>query len=297
MDSINESKTFDNMYNIKDMKYYWELLKPRLGYLVVTTTFLGIYLSGTVDIANTFFTILGTFILSGGSATINQYLEWEVDSRMPRTKNRPIPSGKVTPRSALYFGIILILLGLLVLFFMVNTLTMVIGLASSFIYIAMYTPLKYKTALNTPIGAISGAIPPVMGLTSVTNKLDLQALFLFLILFFWQHPHFFALSWKYKDQYINGGFKMLSGKDNSGKISGFFMTITCIALLISTTVFKWVGFLGNIYLITSTLLGTYFLYSCLKFWRLPSEKNARKTFITSLIYFPLLLLFMFIDRV
>ncbi|HIL09156.1 MAG TPA: protoheme IX farnesyltransferase, partial [Candidatus Latescibacteria bacterium] len=190
---------------------YWTLTKPRIAFLVLVTAALGFFLGGKGIHAPWLFccALLGTGLAFCGSAVLNQYIERDVDGLMQRTRNRPLPTGRVKPMAALSFGFVLVLSGVFFLLFTVGLLTAFLALLSAFLYVVVYTPMKRQNWLNTSLGAIPGALPPVGGWTAATGTIDPGAIVLFLILFAWQHPHFYAIAWIFRDDYRCAGFKML----------------------------------------------------------------------------------------
>ena len=193
-----------------------ELTKIRIGFLVLTTTIIGFYLGaqGTFSSSLLFYTIIGTLLSSTGGSIINNVIEIDSDKKMDRTKNRVLPTKKISFQFALFLGVSCILLGLSTLYFKVNPLTALLSILTIALYLLVYTPLKRISWINTSIGAIPGAIPPLGGWTAATNSLDLGGIALFLILFFWQHPHFYAIAFMYKEDYAKAGLKMLPVVEN-----------------------------------------------------------------------------------
>src|SRR5882724_10911723 len=200
------------------MAVYADLTKARLTFLVVLTTLVGFYLgsSSPVNYWLMLHAVLGTALVASGASALNQLLEREHDAKMRRTKNRPLPSGRLQPTTVMVFGGVCSCAGLLWLALAVNLTTSVIGAVSLVSYLFIYTPLKRVTWLNTAVGAIPGALPPLMGWTAARGEITGEGWALFAILFFWQLPHFFAIAWIYKDEYAKAGFKMLPAIDPDG---------------------------------------------------------------------------------
>ena len=196
-----------------------ELTKVRIGFLVLTTTIIGFYLGaqGSFSYSLLLYTIIGTLFSSTGGSIINNVIEVDSDKKMDRTKHRVLPTNKISVNFALFLGLSFVVLGLSVLYFKVNTLTSILSLLTIALYLLVYTPLKRVSWINTSIGAIPGAIPPLGGWTAATNSLDLGGIALFLILFFWQHPHFYAIAFMYKEDYAKAGLKMLPVVNNGIK--------------------------------------------------------------------------------
>lgn len=265
------------------------LSKPRILVMVVLMTAAGYFLAAkTVDPLDTFLiTLLGTALSSGGAAALNNYLERDCDQRMGRTKTRPIPAGVVSPAEALAFGILMSLAGVVLLAWWINLLTGFLSLLTCFLYVLVYTPLKRVTWWNTVIGAIPGALPPMGGWAAATNELGAGAWIVFAILFVWQHPHFYAIAWMYKEDYARGGFKMLpvvypDGRRTFRQIIGFSLVLIPVSLLPF-----YFAMAGLVYAIGMCALGIAMLWVGLKLWRSHSVADARALLQASIIYLPL----------
>ena len=280
------------------VRSYVELTKPRIMTMVLVTTALGFALGGEQGFAPYtlfFFTLLGTGLASAGAGVLNHYLERDVDALMDRTRNRPLPRGIVGARAALVFGMVLLLAGGAVLHLFANLLAGLLALSSAFLYVLIYTPMKKVSWLNTPIGAIPGALPPMIGWAAATGRLDLGAWVLFFILFLWQHPHFYAIAWMFREDYLRGGFKMLPVVQPDGK-STFRQSLGAVILLIPVSLWPtFVRMTGWVYFVGAMVIGLWFLAACLR-WRF-SESNldARKVLRVSVIYLPALLLLILVD--
>ncbi len=276
---------------------YIELTKPRITALVLVTTTLGFYLGG--EGINSFSLLcsllIGAWLVCAGSSTLNHYLEREFDSKMTRTKNRPIPSGKIPPTHALNFGILCTLLGLFMLYVTVNILTAFLSLLTTFLYVLVYTPMKRVSWLNTTVGAIPGAIPPLGGWAAATGTLNFDAGVLFLILFLWQHPHFYAIAWMFKEDYARGGFKMLPIVDPDGQRTFKQVLMYSIALIPISLIPAVTGLSGPIYFVGTLMAGLWLLGISRKFIRSASVANARHLLKATVIYLPLLLLLIVVD--
>jgi protoheme IX farnesyltransferase len=276
-----------------------ELFKARLTALVLLTTVVGYYLGarGPLDWRGLGHTLLGTGLLAAGAAALNQFLEREHDARMERTEERPLPAGHLHPQTALLIGGAVSILGMLYLAWRVNLLTSVLGAVTLISYLFVYTPLKRVTTLNTVIGAIPGALPPLMGWTGATNEVTAGGWALFAILFFWQLPHFYAIAWMYRDDYAKAGFAMLPVVDTTGERTGrqaVSHTLGLLTMSLSPVVF---GVAGIIYGIGALLLGIGFLVLALQFSRRLTRESARALFFASIIYLPLLLALLVFDKV
>ena len=281
------------------LKSYIELTKPSITALVLVTTVLGFYCAqGNLHHPwLLLWTLLGSALSCAGASVLNQYLERDADALMNRTRRRPLPSGTISPERALSFGIILVLSGLVVLCWKVNILTAFLSLLTCFLYVLVYTPMKKMSWLNTTIGAIPGAIPPMGGWAAAANGLDLGAGVLFLILFAWQHPHFYAIAWMFKEDYKKAGFKMLpvvypDGKMTLAQIMAFSFALIGFSLMPSMT-----GMAGKFYFWGALTLGALPLYYAGVFQREQSVLNARKILLASVVYLPLLLGLIVIDGI
>ena len=276
-----------------------ELMKPRIVTLVLVTAALGYYLGakGNADLALLSWFLIGTALTCGGSGVLNHYLERDIDLKMHRTRTRPLPRGIIDPSDALAFGICLVLVGTALLVWKVNLLSGFLALLTAFLYVLVYTPLKRITWLNTFIGAIPGALPPLGGWVAATNTLSFEGWVLFAILFLWQHPHFYAIAWMYREDYARGGLKMLPVVEPDGQ-STFRQIITYSYLLIPISLIPAaIGLSGKLYLVGAFLLGIYMLIGGLKFARSRTDIDARMLLRRSVIYLPLLLLLIVIDHV
>lgn len=274
-----------------------ELTKPRLTSLVLVTTALGYLLgaAGSVDWGKLLVAVVGTALVGGGANGLNQWWEVAADARMRRTRGRPFPSGRVSPRAGLLFCGGLTLLGLALLCALVNPLTSLLGAVSWGVYLFAYTPLKPRTTLNTLVGAVSGAVPPMMGWTAATGRLDAGAWVLFAVLFIWQIPHFLAIAWIHREDYENGGFRMLPVIDPVGAATFRIALVYCVALLPVTYTAVLAGLGGWIYLAGATFLGLGMTHAAVRLHRERSVAAARHLFFASLAYLPVLFLLMLLD--
>ena len=282
---------------MKNLSAYLELAKPRILSMVLVTTTIGYFLAakGIHPLSTLFLTLLGVGSATGGSAALNNYLEREVDAKMVRTRDRALPAGLIQPANALAYGISLVLLGSFILVCAVNLLTGFLVLLAAFLYVLVYTPMKRLTWLNTTFGAIPGAIPPMCGWAAATGHLDAGAWVLFLILFAWQHPHFYAIAWMFKDDYRDAGFKMLPVVDPGGA-STFRQTILFAILLIGVSLLPTaIGMTGRVYCVGAFVMGLALLAVGVLFTRSKSFLDARRLLKASVIYLPLLLLLIIID--
>ncbi|HEU5124082.1 MAG TPA: heme o synthase [Verrucomicrobiae bacterium] len=277
---------------------YSDLIKARLTFLVLLTTLVGFYLGyrGPVDYLLMFHAVLGTGLVASGAAALNQLIEREHDAKMRRTKDRPLPSGRLQPSTVLAFGILCGGAGLVYLGLVVNPLTCILGAISFISYVFIYTPLKRVTWLNTAVGAIPGALPPLMGWTAARGELSAEGWALFAILAFWQLPHFFAIAWIYRDEYAKAGFVMLPVIDPDGHRTArqaICYTLGLLPVSLSPFVFQTTG---PIYLIGALVLGLAFLWYAILFARQLTVSRARQLFYVSILYLPLLLTVMVLDK-
>ena len=277
---------------------YADLIKARLTFLVVLTTLVGFYLGSpsSVNYWLMLHAVLGTAMVASGAAALNQLLEREHDAKMRRTKNRPLPSGRLQPTTVMVFGGVCACAGLLYLALAVNKTTSVIGAISLLSYLFIYTPLKRMTWLNTAIGAVPGGLPPLMGWTAARGELGREGWALFAILAFWQLPHFLAIAWMYREEYEKAGFKMLPGIDPQGHRTGRQAVSHTLGLLpVSLCPFLF-HITGQIYLCGALILGFVFLWYAIQFARHMTIPRARQLFFVSILYLPLLLVMMVLDK-
>jgi len=270
---------------------YLELSKARLGALVVLTAFVGYVLGarGHLEMWVGLAAVAGTALSAFGANILNQWWEVERDRLMHRTMARPLPSGRVDRRVALAWGLLSAVVGLAILAVGTNGLTTGLSLFVILLYILVYTPLKVRTPLNTVVGAICGAIPPMMGWAAATGRLDAGAWILGGILFVWQIPHFLALAWLYREDYARGGFRMLPAVDAEGRVTGRLAFVYAAALLPVTAALSAVGVTGGAYLAASQIVGVVFLALGWVFLRDRSQASARRLFLASVLYLPIVL--------
>jgi protoheme IX farnesyltransferase len=275
-----------------------DLTKARLTTLVLLTTAVGFYLgeNAAMNYLLMFHTLLGTALVASGASALNQLLEREYDARMRRTQDRPLPSGRLQPTTVMLFGGICSVAGLVYLAVLVNPLTSIIGAVTLVSYLFIYTPLKRVTWMNTLIGAIPGALPPLMGWTAARNELGNEGWALFAILFFWQLPHFFAIAWMYRDEYAKAGFIMLPNVDADGSRTAQQAVSNTIALMLVSLCPFVFGMSGKIYLVCAVIFGAGFLFCAIQFSRRLTLASARQLFFASIIYLPLLLTAMCWDK-
>jgi len=268
-----------------------ELVKARLTLLVLLTTAVGFYLGAEppVDFRALFHTVFGTAAAAAGAAALNQWWERRVDALMRRTKTRPIPAGRMAPLQALVVGAALSVFGVVYLAIVCNALTAVLSAITIVIYIFAYTPLKRASTANTAVGAIPGAIPPMIGWAAARGDLGAGAWSLFAIVFLWQMPHFFAIAWMYREDYSRAGFRMISIDDSTGERSASQSVFFCILLLVLAGLPAFIGIVSYLYQAIELVLGGLFVAVAMRFLRLRTPGAARLLFIASIAYLPLLL--------
>jgi protoheme IX farnesyltransferase len=277
---------------------YLALTKPRLNMLVLATTMAGLYLAAPDGVAVPILvhTLVGTALVAGGAAALNQAWERQTDSRMRRTLTRPLPGGRLSIGEATWFGVLMSGIGLAQLAFGVNVISAAVAGATLISYVLVYTPLKLRTSLSTLVGAIPGALPPVIGWAAATGRISLPALVLFGIIFFWQMPHFLAIAWLYRDDYARAGIPLLSVLEPDGRRTGQQALSYAAALWPVSLLPVVVGLAGIAYALVATVLGLLFIWVSMRFARQRSMPNARTLFLFSITYLPLLLGALVADR-
>ena len=268
-----------------------ELVKARLTLLVLLTTAVGFYLGSEspINYMALFHVFFGTAAAAAGAAALNQWWERRADALMRRTRTRPIPAGRMRPLQAFILGIALSVFGVGYLAIVCNGLSAVLAAITIAIYILAYTPLKRASTANTAVGAIPGAIPPMIGWSAARGSIDAGAWSLFAIVFLWQLPHFFAIAWMYREDYSRAGFRMISTDDRSGERSASQSVFFCILLLVIAGLPAFLGIANFVYLGVELLLGGMFTAIAMRFLRMRNASAARLLFIASIAYLPLLL--------
>ena len=274
---------------------FLELTKPRITFLVLVTTLVGFYMGSrdSIRLGLLLETIAGTGFLAAGASALNQYFERDLDSRMIRTKTRPLPDGRVAPNEALIFAAVISIAGIAALAILVNLLTALLGALTLTAYILVYTPLKTRTAWCTLIGAFPGAAPPVMGWTAARGEVYAVALSLFAILFLWQMPHFFAIAWIFTEDYARAGFSI----QPSGESTGRQIILYCCALIPVSILPTFFGLTGTAYLFGAILLGFTYLGYGFAVALFRSNTHAHRLLRISVLYLPALLVLMMIDKI
>ena len=269
----------------------FELVKARLTLLVLLTTAVGFYLGaeGPVNWALLLHTVLGTAAAAAGAAALNQWWEHKLDALMQRTQARPVPAGRMPPTEAIIIGAALSIFGVAYLAFRCNTLSAILAAITIIIYIFGYTPLKLVSNFNTALGAVPGALPPMIGWAAARGTLNAGAWILFAILFFWQLPHFFAVAWMYRDDYARAGFQMISIDDQTGERSASQSVFFCMILFVVAGLPAFIRMATVFYLLAELILGGVFIGMAMRFLKTRTTSDARRLFIASIIYLPLLL--------
>lgn len=277
---------------------YLELTKPRLSMLSVITALVG-FLAARPEGAwwGVFHVVLGTALAAGGAAALNQWLERKTDARMNRTMTRPIPAGSVSPRAAWIWGAFLAIAGVGHLLFWVNLLAGFLAATTILVYVWIYTPMKRNSRLSLEVGALAGALPPLIGWTAAEGQFSALGWILFGILFLWQVPHFLAIAWIYRDDYAAVNFPMLTVVDETGNRAGAHAFYYCLALVGVSILPYFLGHSTLFYFIPALLLGLYFTWKTWLFYRATNrDSTARSVFHTSISYLPALLAFLVVDR-
>ena len=274
------------------------LTKPRLNLLVLVTTLAGLFLGSpaSVALALVFHTLVGTALVAGGAAALNQVWERETDRRMRRTSNRPLPRGRLGVTEGIWFGVVLSIAGLVELALGATAAAAAVAAATLISYVLVYTPLKTRTSLATLVGAVPGALPPVIGWAAATGDITLPAIVLFGIVFFWQMPHFLAIAWLYKDDYAKAGIPLLPVVEPDGRRTGRQALLYTAALWPVSLLPALVGLAGAPYSAVATSLGIVFIWLSAVFARDRSSAAARQLFLFSITYLPLLLGALVADR-
>ena len=281
---------------------YLALTKPRVAVLVLFTVAAGALLAAGREVQPLalLHVVLGTALVAAGASALNQWVERSSDARMRRTENRPLPAGRLQPLEVLLFGTLLGTGGVTYLAVLSRPWAAAVAAVTFACYVGVYTPLKRKTTLNTLVGAVPGALPPVIGWCAVRGGVGLEAFTLFVILFLWQVPHFLAIAWIYRDEYARAGLRMLPVIDRDGWLTGWNMVAYCLALIPASLTPVLLGSAGWVYLVGAVLLGLGFLARALGFWRARGHRRtrtqARRVLRASLVYLPGLLALLLMDR-
>ena len=278
---------------------YYELTKPGIvGYVVlVTAASYHVGAGGTGDLVTLLHSAIGTALGTAGALALNQYLEREVDGRMLRTRSRPLPTGRLKPRAALMFSLLLFSGGIAYLWGLVGPLPALLTLASGLAYDYVYTPLKSRSYLATLAGAVPGAVPALIGWSAATGSVGLGGWILFAIAYLWQMPHVLGLAWVLRDDYATAGFRLAPPSDPEGRAIGLHMMLYSATLVPVSLLPGVVGLTGTVYMVGALLLGCWLVALTVRAWRGMTNESARRVFLGSLIYQPLLLALLLIDTV
>jgi protoheme IX farnesyltransferase len=274
---------------------YLDLTKPRITIFILMSTAIG-FLCGTDVVGRPagniwltlFHTLLGTALIASGTAALNQWYEREADAKMNRTKLRPIPSGRIPPARAFWFATLLSIAGFIDLWLGANRLTALLGAFTLASYLFVYTPLKRRSPHSTTIGAIPGAMPPLIGFAAAAGTLTAQAWILYAILFLWQFPHFYAIAWMYREDYARAGIRMLPVVEPDGASTARRMVLFSLVLLPVSLLPKFMGEAGNVYLFGAAALGAMFAYAAMRVMFDRSSLRARQVLLASVVYLPAL---------
>jgi protoheme IX farnesyltransferase len=288
-EAISETNTVRN---------FVQLIKPRIALLIVISTAVG-YCYGTVsgfNLLTLLHALLGTALMAGGSATLNQWYERDLDAQMNRTRMRPIPAGTILPRQALLFGLALSVIGLIELWVFTNSLAAFLGFLTSAGYLFAYTPLKRLGPICTTIGALPGAMPPLIGFAAAQGHLSIDAWVLFGILFLWQFPHFHAIAWMYREDYKRAGIKMLAVVRPHGRGLTIEILAALFLLLPVTLAPTFLHMAGKVYFVAAFVLDLAFLYFGLRLSRERNVQRARTLLLASVVYIPILFAFLVFDN-
>lgn len=264
------------------------MTRPRIAVMVLLTTLVGYTLGQeSAWLALPFLASLGGVLaVAASSAVLNQVLERRFDARMDRTRDRPVPSGRVSPTQAVVLGVTLALTGLVLLWWQANPLTTLSAFLTLALYLGVYTPLKRVTEWNTVVGAVPGAMPPVLGWMAAAGDVRGETVALFAILFVWQLPHFFSIAWMYREDYRRGGYHMLTREDQDGRRTARHMVGYCLLLLLASLLPCAFGMASAWYVVGAAILGALFLAATLHFRRQRSDQVARRVMFVSLLYLP-----------
>jgi protoheme IX farnesyltransferase len=278
---------------------YIDLTKPRITWLILMSTGVGFFFGAQNAIwtwAVLIHTMIGTGLIASGTAALNQWWEREADKKMTRTELRPLAAERIGATGALVFAIVLSIAGFVELWLGANLLTGLLGVFTLLTYLLIYTPMKQLTPHSTTVGAIPGAMPPLIGFAAAHGSLTSEAWILFAILFVWQFPHFYAIAWMYKDDYAKAGIKMLPVVDPTGENTARQILFYSLALIPISMIPRYLGMSGNIYLVGALVLGSVYFYSGILVARNKTREDARRVLLASIVYLPVLYALMMADR-
>jgi len=277
---------------------YVELTKPNVTSLILMSTAVGFYLGAihAVKIIVLIHTLIGTALVASGTAALNEYWERDIDAKMLRTRQRPLPAGRITPPKALWFGIVLSVVGVLYLAKETNLLASLLAALTLVSYLFLYTPLKKRTPLCTMVGAFPGAVPPLIGWVAARGAITIPGGILYLILFLWQFPHFLAIAWMYREDYARGGIAMLPVVEPNGESTGRQIVLFSAVLIPISLLPSLLGMTGWVYLAGTLLLGVAYLHYSALAARAKTTLQARRLLRASVVYLPLVYILMLIDK-
>jgi heme o synthase len=282
---------------LRTLRSFIVLAKPEITLMVmISAAVASLMASDSLRIIVLVHTVVGIGLLAAGASGLNQFFERELDGRMRRTARRPLPAGELSPRQALVFGVAVSFAGMLYVFLLLNALTALLGLFTLISYLFIYTPLKTKTSLCTFVGAFPGAAPVLMGWSATTNNLTLEAAALYAILFLWQFPHFFAIGLLYREDYARAGMLMLPSLEANDKSTSLLILIFTHLLIIASLLLTVIAHTGTLYLVSAIILGICFYHFAYQASVSASKLAAKRLLHASVIYLPLLYLFMIVDR-
>jgi protoheme IX farnesyltransferase len=286
-------------YAVQGAKAFLTLAKPEITLMVMISAGISFLMaSDSINLVVLAHTVFGTGLVAAGAATLNQFMERVLDGNMRRTSKRPLPSRKLTAQAALAFGISLSAAGTIYLIYFLNPLTALLGLFTLISYLSVYTPLKRKTRLCTLVGAFPGAAPILMGWAAAKNNLGLEAWLLYAILFLWQFPHFFAIGWLYREDYARAGMLMLPSLDEHDERTVFeHILVSTQLLFVASLLPAFIAHAGGLYFASAMILGISFYYFAYRAAQSRSKVAAKRLLHASVIYLPLLYIFMILDRV
>jgi len=281
------------------MKDYLALTKPRVIWLILMSTGIGYWfgLRGVLDGLVLLHAVTGTGLLAAGTFTLNQWYEREADAKMRRTRSRPLPAGRIRSERAFWFGVVLAALGFVQLWLGANLLAGLLGLFTLLSYLLAYTPLKQRSRHSTTVGAVPGAMPPLIGYAAASGTLTAEAWVLFAILFLWQFPHFYSIAWMYRDDYARAGILMLPVVEPDGESTARRIVLASLMLIPVSLLPGLMSMTGRVYLGGALLLGAGFLHYGLRVARERTIPRARGVLLASVIYLPILYCLMLVDRV
>ena len=277
---------------------YVELVKPRITFMVMLTALVGFVMGsrGTPSLSGLVAVLVGTGLVAAGASTLNMFMERRTDALMHRTRNRPLPAGRLRPADAIAWGAVLTVTGVVFLALRSGPMAALVALATWSSYLFLYTPLKTRTSLATVVGALPGALPPVIGWAAARGTIDPPAFLLFAILFLWQIPHFLAIAWIYREDYARGGLPMLPVVDPAGIVTGRQAVANSLALTIVSVVPALLGMAGSLYLAGAIVLGLMLTAAAVRAAVSWSLAGARGLFVASLLYLSLLCTLLIVDR-